>query len=1061
MKRARALLLFCLVYLVTSSSNLESQAQSSLPKPAVPPTSDYSKEAEVGELQSTKIAFENDGTYTQESRARVRIQSTAALQAYGMIKFSYASQSSDVDIDYVRVLKPDGRVIETPKENILDMPSEVMQAAPFYSDQKEKRVAVKGLEVGDRVEYSAHWKYTKPLVPGQFWYAYEPEDDAILLDEELEISVPATRALKLKSGSHSPTIENRGDYQVYFWKFANTVHKSEERKKEEALRQIPPVPTIMLTSFQSWDEVGAWFRGLATSKVAVTPEIQAKARELTQSARSDDEKIRAIYSYVSTKYRYIGIAFGIGRYQPHSANEVLANGYGDCKDKHTLLAALLEAADVHAEAALLNSNTAIELDIPSPGQFDHVVTVVPRGSNLLWLDATEEISPAGFLIAALRDKSALEISSTDVRMVKTPADPPFLSYFSFKVKGAINEKGTLIADVETEFRGDTEYALRAAFRQASQATWTDVVQNISKGIGFGGTVSNVSVGDPEVTDKPFRIAYHYVRENYSDWENHRIGPPFPPIVIPVVQEEELSKSSPVRLGSPIDVTLDATIKLPDGFTPGLPSRVSLDPPFGSYHSVYEITDQILHARRTLSFLKREVPPEQRADYESFQKRVFSDEDAMVLLYGHSSTATNESSPSASDAQANYQEAQRILRRRLDIQRAIDPLKAAVAIDPKFVDAWVLLAQLQASMQPDEAAKSLQKALELNPNPAAVKSLGFSFLGQNRNEEAITAFRKLEELNPSDADAPANIGSALIRLKRYQEAVVELEEAVKKNPRSALIELRLGDAYARSGAPAKATETFHTVLELERTAGTLNEVAYEMAETNINLTEALQDAKECVDKIERQTEAISLDDLESGDLTDMVQLGAYWDTLGWVEFKLGNFSEAENFLKAAWNLTQAATEADHLGQLYEKQGKTKDAIHMYALAAGSVPGGASYRPDLDRLAPNRAAASKMENDARGELSKRRSISLPRHNGSKGTAEIFVLFTSDGSIKATKFISGPEQMKPLESEVKSAKFNVLFPDAGPERIVRRVITVCTPPDATCEFVLMTPDVVRTVN
>ena len=51
--------------------------------------------------------------------------------------------------------------------------------------------------------------------------------------------------------------------------------------------------------------------------------------------------------------RYIGVAFGIGRYQPHSAETVLDNQYGDCKDKHTLLAAMLKAAGYEAWPALI------------------------------------------------------------------------------------------------------------------------------------------------------------------------------------------------------------------------------------------------------------------------------------------------------------------------------------------------------------------------------------------------------------------------------------------------------------------------------------------------------------------------------------------------------------------------------------------------------------------------------------------------------------------------------------------------------------------------------------
>src|SRR5579863_3629614 len=81
---------------------------------------DYSKEAFVIEQTSTRIAFENDGTGIRESSARIRIQSEAGVQHYGLLTFSYQNSTESVDIDYVRVQKPDGSVIPSPAENAQD-----------------------------------------------------------------------------------------------------------------------------------------------------------------------------------------------------------------------------------------------------------------------------------------------------------------------------------------------------------------------------------------------------------------------------------------------------------------------------------------------------------------------------------------------------------------------------------------------------------------------------------------------------------------------------------------------------------------------------------------------------------------------------------------------------------------------------------------------------------------------------------------------------------------------------------------------------------------------------
>ena len=113
-------------------------------KPA-PSKPDYSKEPIVIEQDSTKVVFENDGTSTRQSAARIRIQSDAGLQRYGVLTFPYQNSTESVDIAYVRVIRSDGAVVSTPADNVQDMPAEITRAAPFYSDLREKHVAVKGL----------------------------------------------------------------------------------------------------------------------------------------------------------------------------------------------------------------------------------------------------------------------------------------------------------------------------------------------------------------------------------------------------------------------------------------------------------------------------------------------------------------------------------------------------------------------------------------------------------------------------------------------------------------------------------------------------------------------------------------------------------------------------------------------------------------------------------------------------------------------------------------------------------------------------------------------------
>lgn len=315
--------------LVWLGSPLQTLAQAANQTPAGP---DYSKEAFVLEQSSDKFKFQNDGSSTRELNIRVRVQSDAGVQQFGVLKFSYQSSSESFTIDYVRVRKPDDSLVVSPPENFQDMPADVTREAPFYSDIQEKHVAVKGLGPGDVLEYRAHWQRTKPLATGQFWLEYSFAHDGIVLAEELQVSVPRDREIKMKSLVLKPTIRDEGQFRVYTWNNANLERKDEHKQKleqeervQQAARGQLPQPDMELSTFQSWDEVGRWYASLQRDRVKPSSEIQAKAAELTQGANDDLAKLRALYNFVSTRYRYIGIAFGIGRFQPHSAADVPPN----------------------------------------------------------------------------------------------------------------------------------------------------------------------------------------------------------------------------------------------------------------------------------------------------------------------------------------------------------------------------------------------------------------------------------------------------------------------------------------------------------------------------------------------------------------------------------------------------------------------------------------------------------------------------------------------------------------------------------------------------------------
>ena len=405
----------------TSGASAEVPVTSAAASPA---TTDSAQESVVVEQSLIKVTFESDGTGTREQTLAIGVQSQAGVQALGVLSFSYLSSNENVEFGYIRVRKPDGTVVNTPDYNVQDMPAEVTRAAPMYSDIHEKHVTVKGLGVGDVLEYRVRYHTFKPQVPGQFWWEYSFDKNLIYRDAELQLTVPKDKYLKLLSPDYKPEVKDDGGHRTYLWKTSNLKRRDpSEPVSREALK-----PDLQFSTFRSWQEIGAWYADLQKPQLTVTPQIEAKVADLTKGLSSDEEKARAIYTYVATRFHYVSLSFGVGRYQPHPAEDVLENEYGDCKDKHTLLATMLKGAGIEAWPALVNAERKLDVDMPSPGQFNHVITYVPHSGNPIWLDTTPEVAPFGMLLANIRDRQALVIPNDKPAELKTtPANPPFLT----------------------------------------------------------------------------------------------------------------------------------------------------------------------------------------------------------------------------------------------------------------------------------------------------------------------------------------------------------------------------------------------------------------------------------------------------------------------------------------------------------------------------------------------------------------------------------------------------------------------------------------------------------
>jgi predicted flavoprotein YhiN len=86
---------------------------------------------------------------------------------------------------------------------------------------------------------------------------------------------------------------------------------------------------------------------------------------------------------------------------------------------------------------------------------------------------------------------------------------------------------------------------------------------------------------------------------------------------------------PLKLGSPLEIHVHATIELPAGYAPRAPVPVSMSRDFATYQSNYSVKGTIVEAKRDLVFRQRGISGDLIADYSAFARAARADEAQLV------------------------------------------------------------------------------------------------------------------------------------------------------------------------------------------------------------------------------------------------------------------------------------------------------------------------------------------------------------------------------------------------------------------------------------------------
>ncbi|MGH9868123.1 MAG: DUF3857 domain-containing protein [Candidatus Polarisedimenticolia bacterium] len=451
-------------------------------------------------LSEERVAVQPDGTFRIRQRFATQILSSTQRRLEYQFPFN-----KDAVVETARAwhLKPG----QSPGSGGLT-PVDVEVEESTLTDQRLRTVQMQGLRRGSIVFF----EFETSVRPNLLTLSKRFFEDAPVREARLELTVPEgwnVRHTWVRNPGAEP--ESSGDTRV--WRIQNLPAPSRVplgeapavRAPQLAVNMIPPEGTGVATpAVPDWSTFSAWYDELSKGAAAVTPEVEALAREVMPSAGGNAEmaQIQEAARWVRDNIRYVPPRPGVGAsLLPRPAAGTMAEGHGDCKDMGTLLRALLASAGIRSYPLLVHASQADTLseDVPAWG-FDHYVVAVPLPSGaalpahfagaivdggalgpLLVVDTTHTDLSVGSLSAALAGKRGLVVAGRAGRLVTLPAGDAASHRIERTAEAGLRDDGALDVTVTSRLMGQPAVLARAAARASASVRRAGAEQEAAAG----------------------------------------------------------------------------------------------------------------------------------------------------------------------------------------------------------------------------------------------------------------------------------------------------------------------------------------------------------------------------------------------------------------------------------------------------------------------------------------------------------------------------------------------------------------------------------------------------
>jgi tetratricopeptide (TPR) repeat protein len=576
----------------------------------------------LADLTVVKV-FAN-GLSSRTRQTVLRAHSPRGVDAARTQSVQYSPDRQVVKVECARIFKKDGSVLESKSEGERNL------SEPWYGLYYDVRARIIGfpqLEAGDMLEVVTRTDDSGANFFADYFgdFAYLQSTQVRRISDYVLLGPPGrtffASATPLKGLVHTEGKSADGGT----WR----------RWTAKEVPRLVPEPSmpghsevlayVHVSTYKTWDDVGRFYWGLVKDQLRVTDEIRAVAQEAVKGIPQSDEaaRIRAVYDFVVSRTRYVGLEFGINSFKPYPVETILARRFGDCKDKASLMHAMLESLGIDSRLTLLRMKRLGGIDEApaSLAVFNHAILYLPK--HELFLDGTAEFHGSGELPGDDRGAEVLVVEPEGgSKFFRTPDATPADNLDETRIAAKLQPDGTAAVQVKASARGAWTADLRRVFEPADERR-ARAQEQLARAAFPNVKVTSVDVSDPHDIEKPFETRITATATGFADPKGSGLQfVPFGHRQSFVEAYAQLSsRSLPQRLPLAQRTVIESRVELPQGWTASLPEGTKESGPQGAYEIAYAKDGGKIVARLTLTLNGGLLQPSDYAAFRSFLGRL--------------------------------------------------------------------------------------------------------------------------------------------------------------------------------------------------------------------------------------------------------------------------------------------------------------------------------------------------------------------------------------------------------------------------------------------------------